>query len=217
MWLLRTQNSIRTRVEFTSSLDNVCWDYVAIVTADLQPIEICVQRWCWWHHWFNKNRPILPSLTDCLSGGRTAINSGRDKKKSKQINDSQRSRFVLSHFCRWEYICFQLLNMLCHEGEPLRYFGTHMHEHYQSEMWYIFRFTNAYFEGIFWAPFPDGPQENNSFENVAFINALSSTELMYITKYPIHTCSHRMSPIPWMVWFSPDIFFLTRRALEQGI
>ncbi len=32
-----------------------------------------------WRHSSNKNRPILPSLTDCLSGGElTAIKSGRD-------------------------------------------------------------------------------------------------------------------------------------------
>ena len=78
MWLLSTQNSIRIGVKFTRGLDNVCWDYVAIVKADLQPIEICVQWGCWWRDLSNKNKPILPLLTDCLSGGRTAIKSGRD-------------------------------------------------------------------------------------------------------------------------------------------
>ena len=42
MWLLHTRNSIRIGVEVTSSLDNVCGDYLTIATADFLPIEICV-------------------------------------------------------------------------------------------------------------------------------------------------------------------------------
>ncbi len=38
------QNSMRIGVEVTSSLDNVRWDYVAILTADFQPIEIFVRH-----------------------------------------------------------------------------------------------------------------------------------------------------------------------------
>ncbi len=34
---------MRNGVEKTSSLNNVCWDYVSIGTADFQPIEIFVR------------------------------------------------------------------------------------------------------------------------------------------------------------------------------
>ena len=118
MWLPRTQNSIRIRLEVTSSRDNLCWDYVAIVTADFQPTEICVQRWCWWRHTSNR-KTILPSLTDCLSGGRTTIKSGRDKDYRLPVS--------------WHTGPVHLISFLSFREKSLWDIAIHQKEHEEEE------------------------------------------------------------------------------------
>ncbi len=63
-------NADRSR-SYTSSLDNVCWDYVAIGTPYFQPVD------SWWRHLSNmrKDQFCLRLQTICWED-RTAVKSG---------------------------------------------------------------------------------------------------------------------------------------------
>ena len=108
MWLLCTQNSIRIGVIWVSSIGNACWDYggrkslfIYLFIFIKNIFSTSLLRLCgdhsswfstnwnlfyWWRHISNKNRPILPPLTDCLSGGKTAIKSDRDNPFQNKLS-----------------------------------------------------------------------------------------------------------------------------------
>ncbi len=93
---------------------------MTIESADLQPIEIFVRPWHWWRHTSNRKTPILPSLTDCLSGDTTTIKSGRDNRNDGDFTLSSSMEEIFTGGSKPAFT-FKYLFSKCHHTKRILY------------------------------------------------------------------------------------------------